>query len=82
MATPSQELRGGTKAAAVTASDSTDLTGTRALYIGTAGTLVVRLVDDPTTTVTFGAVTAGSLIPLQVTRVMAATGATNIVAIY
>jgi hypothetical protein len=82
MAIPNQELRGATKAAAVTASDDTDLTGVRALYIGTAGTLVVRLIDDPSTTVTFGAVTAGSLIPLQVTRVMAATGATNIVALY
>ena len=82
MPTPSQEIRGATKAAAVTASDSTDLTGVRALYIGGAGTLVVRLVDDPSTTVTFAAVTAGSLIPLQVTRVMLATGATNIVALY
>lgn len=82
MPIPSQETRGATKAAAVTASDATDLTGVRALYVGGAGTLVVRLVDDPSTTVTFAAVTAGSLIPLQVTRVMAATGATNIVALY
>ena len=72
----------GTKVAAVTASDSTDLTGTRALYVGGDGDVAVRCIHSPDTTVTLVGVTAGSIIPLQVTRVMAASTATSIVAIY
>lgn len=70
------------KVAAVTASDSTDLTGTRALFVGGAGDVAVRMINDPTTTVTLTGVTAGSILPLRVTRVMAATTATNITALY
>lgn len=69
------------KLVAVTPSDSTDLTNTRALWVGGAGVLQVRLVDDPTTTVSL-TVPAGVLIPVFCTRVMAATTATLIVAFY
>lgn len=70
------------KIAAVTASDSTDLTGTRGLLVGGAGNLAVRMINDPTTTVTITGVVAGAILPLRVTRVMAATTATNITALY
>lgn len=71
-----------TKVVAVTPSDSTDLTGARALYVGGAGAVVVRCIHSPDTSVTLAAVPAGSIIPIQVTRVMAATAATSIVAFY
>ena len=70
------------KVVAVTASDSTDLTGARALFVGGEGNVAVRMINDPTTTVTLTGVTAGSILPLRVTRVMAATTATNITALY
>lgn len=71
-----------TKVVAVTPSDATDLTGARALYVGGAGNVVVRCIHSPDTSVTLAAVPAGSIIPIQVTRVMAATAATSIVAFY
>lgn len=71
-----------TKVVAVTASDSTDLEGTRELFVGGAGDVAVRMVGDPTTTVTITSVPAGTFLPLRVTRVMAATTATAIVAFY
>ena len=67
---------------AVTASDSTDLTGARGLLVGGAGNLAVRMINAPDTTVTITGVTAGAILPLRVTRVMAATTATNITALY
>jgi len=67
---------------AVTASDSTDLTGARGLLVGGAGDLAVRMINDPSTTVTITGVVAGAILPLRVTRVMAATTATNITALY
>ena len=70
------------KIVAVTPSDSTDLTGTRALFVGGEGNVAVRMINDPSTTVTLTGVIAGSILPLRVTRVMAATTATNITALY
>lgn len=67
------------KLVSVTPSDATDLTATRALHVSGAGDLAVRLVGDPTTTITL-TVTAGELLPMRVTRVMAATTATGITA--
>jgi len=67
---------------AVTKSDSTDLTGTRGLLIGGAGDLAVRMVGNPTSTITITGVLAGAILPLRVSRVMAATTATNITALY
>ena len=69
------------KVAAVTPSDDTDLTGTRGLYIGGDGDVLIRTIFTDST-VTFAAVPAGSILPVQATRVMAATTATNIVALY
>lgn len=70
-------------AAAVTPSDSVDIaTGiTRALYVGTAGTLVVDTYTN--TSVTFVGVLGGTVLPIQVRRVrVTGTTATNIVALY
>lgn len=67
---------------AVTPSDSTDLTGTRALFVGGAGNVAVRMVGDPAATVTLTGVVAGTILPVRVTRVMAATTATNITALF
>lgn len=66
--------------AAVTPSDSTDLTGVRAVWVGGAGNLVLKGVDD-SAAVTL-VVPAGVLIPVFVARVMAATTATSLVALY
>lgn len=66
--------------AAVTASDSTDLTG-RALWVGGTGNLVVKGVDNASA-VTIVIPAAGVLIPIFASRVMAATTATSIVAFY
>ena len=70
------------RATAVTPSDSTELTGVRALYVGGAGNVAVILKED-TVAVTFVAVPAGSILPLAAIRVMSTnTDATNIVALY
>jgi hypothetical protein len=69
------------RVAAVTPSDSTDLTNCRALWVGGAGNLVVRGLDNPTA-VTIVIPTGGVLIPIFALRVMAATTATSIVAFY
>lgn len=71
-----------TRWAAVTASDSTDLTGSIGLWIGGDGDLAVRFLGAPSTTVTFASVTAGTIIPGNFTRVMAATTATGIKVAY
>lgn len=65
---------------AVTPSDSTDLSGCRALWVGGAGNLVVMATND-TVAVTM-VVAANTLIPVFARRVMAATTATSIVALY
>lgn len=55
----------------------------RALYIGGAGNVVVRLIDDQSTDVTLTAVPAGTVIPgafVQVTKTN--TTATSILALY
>jgi len=67
--------------AAVTPSDSTDLTGVRALWVGGTGNLSIKCVDD-NAAVTIAIPNAGVLLPLFVSRVMAATTATSIVALY
>jgi len=70
------------RAIAVTPSDATDLTGVRALHIGGAGDVLVRMINDPDTTVTISTVGDGTILPIRVTRVMAATTATAITAFY
>jgi hypothetical protein len=59
---------------AVVPDDSADLVAvTRALYVGGAGDLAVRMADG--TPLVFGAVPAGTLLPLRVRQVLA-TGTT------
>lgn len=61
-----------------TPSDATDITGSVALYVGGAGNVAVRTLNDSSTTVTFTAPPVGTIIPGNFTRVMAATTATLI----
>ena len=67
--------------AAVTKSDATVIPVTRGLYIGGAGTVVVRMAGDGSTA-TFTAVPVGTTLPIAVDQVLAATAATLIVALY
>lgn len=67
-------------ATAVTKSDSTVLPATRGLYIGVSGDVVVTMAGGATP-ITFKAVPVGVL-PIQVTKVLAATAATDIIALY
>lgn len=68
------------KLTAVTPSDTTVLTGCRGLWIGGAGNVSVIACND-TSAVTL-VVPAGTLLPIFVSKVMAATTATSIVALY
>ena len=70
-------------AAAVTPSDSTVLSPVpRSLYIGGDGDVAVILARDSAVT-TFVGLTAGTILPVRVTKVMAAnTTATNIIALH
>ena len=67
-------------AAAVTPSDSTEL-NCRALYVGTSGNVVVQM-PNRDTAITFFGVLGGTILPVSARRVMAATTASNIVALY
>jgi hypothetical protein len=69
-------------AAAVTPSDSTDLAYTsRALYVGGAGNIVATMAGGGD--VTFKNLTAGTVLPVRVTRVKSTnTTATDIVNLY
>jgi hypothetical protein len=65
---------------AVTPSDATVLPMTRALYVGSTGNVAV---EDINGTVTYVSVQAGSILPVQVSRVLATnTTASSIVALY
>lgn len=67
---------------ACTPSDDTDLTGSVGLYIGGTGSVAARTLNASATTITFAAVPAGTFIPGNFTRVMAATSATSILVAY
>lgn len=72
----------GRRFAAVTKSDDTPLNGTKGLYVGGAGDLTVKS-DTTAAAVTFKNVPAGTLLPIEVVRVMSTnTTATDIIAIY
>jgi len=69
-------------AIAVTPSDATILANdVKALFIGVAGDVAVYM-RGSTTAVTFKGCAAGSVLPIQVDRVLVATTATDIVALY
>lgn len=67
-------------AAAVTPSDATILTPTRGLYIGGTGDVVVQMYGSDNS-ITFANVPVG-ILPVRVVKVLAATGATDIVALW
>ena len=71
------------RAAAIVPSDSTDLPNvTKAIYVGTAGDVVLRAVFTDTVSVTFKNVQPGMILPVCAKRVMATgTTATNLVAL-
>jgi hypothetical protein len=70
-----------TDGVAVTPSDSTVLTTTRAIFVGGAGNLAVVMASGNSLTLT--GVTAGSLLPMRVTKVKSTgTTATNIAALW
>jgi len=70
------------RAVAITKSDATIIPGTRGVYVGGAGDIAARFVGDPDTTVTLVGVVAGTVLPIEVVQIMAATDATNLVALY
>jgi len=67
---------------AVNKSDTTILNATRALWVGGAGDLSVQFANALGATVVLKAAGDGALIPISVVRVMAATTATDVVALY
>jgi len=67
-------------AVAVTKSDATVIPVTRSLYIGVTGDVVVTMADGQTP-ITFKAVPVG-ILAIQVTQVLNATAATDILALY
>lgn len=78
----SKDVSAARKGVAVTKSDSTILETTRALYVGGAGDVAVIWADGGSA-VTLSSVPAGTILPVQVTKVMSTnTTATNIVALY
>lgn len=68
------------RAAPVTPNDDTPVNA-MALYIGGTGNVVVRPRSNPNEIVTFPSVPANTRIDLEIVRVMAATTATNILAL-
>jgi hypothetical protein len=76
----SEDTAPATRYAAVTPNDST-VVNARALYVGTAGNLALKA-DANAATVTFSNVPAGTVLPVGAWFVMAATTASNIVALY
>lgn len=78
----SKDVAAAYKGVAVTKSDATILPTTRALYIGGAGDVAVVFADGGSAVTLAGAL-AGTILPVQVTKVMSTnTTATNIVAFY
>lgn len=77
-------LPGNYSAAISSFSDTNDLTTTsRALFVGTGGNLSLELQSDtPGTATVFKNVPSGTLLPLRVRRVRAATTAADLVEIW
>ena len=72
----------GASAIEITPSDSVLLARvSRAIYVGGSGNLVVEMLGGQTP-ITFVGVSAGCVLPIRVTKVLAATTATNLVALY
>lgn len=76
------QTRPAARAQAVTKSDTTTYSGIRALYVGGAGDVALTF-PGSATPVTFTAVPAGTILPVQAERVMSTnTTATAIVALF
>ena len=73
-----------TNAAAITPSDSTDLTYvTRGIFVGDGGAKHVAVIMQDSGTVTFENVPTGAFLPIRVTRVKATgTTATKLIAVW
>ena len=70
------------RAAAVTPSDSVSIEICRGLYVGTGGNVSVVMADVGNTVVFVG-VGAGSILPIQVSRVnLTGSSASDIIALY
>lgn len=72
-------------AAAIVPSPSALSQPTRALWIGTAGDVVVEMMGyngNPGATVTLAGVQAGTVLPIRATKVLAATSAGGIVGLW
>jgi len=67
-------------AQAITPSDSTVIPVTRAIYVGVSGNLTVVMAEEENT-ITFSNVPVG-IFPIQVNKVLAATTAGSLVALY
>lgn len=79
---PDTSLQAGA-ALAVTPSNTEFTYSANALYVGGAGDVVVVMRDDlDTNPVTFAAVPAGTILPIYVRKVLPATTATNILALF
>jgi hypothetical protein len=78
--TTADKTVGAYRGVAVTTSDTTEIQSTAGLYVGVGGTLVVTMNDG--NDVTYVGILGGVVYPFQVTKVKAATTATNIVALY
>jgi hypothetical protein len=65
----------------ITTSDANQISAPRALYVGTAGNLVVRF-KDSTADVTFKNVSGGQILPISPVLVKLASTAADIVALY
>ena len=63
------------------ATTTTPAPGSRAIYVGGAGSLVVTLAGD-SSTITFTAVPAGTLLPIRITSISSSSTATDVVALY
>ena len=74
------DVGSATSVRTVTPSDST-VVNCRALYIGVTGSVVVMCMED-NAAVTFPAVPAGTILPVACRNIMAATTATNILALF
>lgn len=76
----SSDTASASGAVAVTKSDATIIPATRALYVGVAGDVVVTMANGATP-ITFKAAPVG-ILAIQVTQVLNATAATDILALY
>lgn len=82
MARNANDTGSASQGRAVTASDSTVLPVTSAVWVGGAGNLAV-VFEDGGSAVTLTGVPAGTLLPIRVTKVMSTnTTATSITALY